>query len=86
MIKSTCSNLSFSEPEPHHQQNLEEAMGILLQLLLKNGFCIAVFAWGAVSLPPEMEPRLRDLIGRKISILKYEGKYLIRDREAENAA
>jgi hypothetical protein len=88
MIKSTRSNLNVSETAPHHLQECEEARDHLIRVFMAQGFCIAVFKFGAVCLPPEMEPRIRNLVGRKCAILRLDGKFHIRnlDEEAENAA
>jgi hypothetical protein len=64
---------------------LEEAVGILHQVTESEGFAIAVFAWGAISLPGEMSTRLRELINRKIAVLRLDG-YHLRDLEAEDHA
>jgi len=70
---------SVSESEPHFQQELEESRGVLLRVYPKDGFCIAVYNFGAVALPLELEARLRELIGRKIGILRLDGEFRIRE-------
>lgn len=50
--------------EAHRLQELEEARGQLLRVFAKDGFCIAVFAWGCCSFPEEMEPQLREMGAR----------------------
>ncbi|OPX73960.1 MAG: hypothetical protein A4E48_02354 [Methanosaeta sp. PtaU1.Bin060] len=74
----------ISDPEPHHPQNLDEVRGIPLRVYVKDGFCIAVFAWGAISLPSELEARLRELVGHNIACLRFDGKFHIRDLDQES--
>jgi hypothetical protein len=69
--------------ESHLQKELEVSRGILLRVREVQGFSIAVFNWGAVAFPPEMEEQLRKLIGRKIAILKLDGRFHVRDLEME---
>jgi hypothetical protein len=84
MIKSTCSNLNLSDPEPHHLQELEEARDILIGVSMVQGYCVAIFKFGATSMPPEMEPKLRGLVGHRCAILRLDGKFHIRDLGAED--
>lgn len=82
-----CSEVKrLSEPGPYHLQEPEEARDHLLRVFLKDGYCIAVFRFGAVALPEEMEPKLRELVGRKCAILRIEGRFLVRDLEREEHA
>lgn len=74
---------SILEPDPYHPSNLDEERGVPLQVYAKNGFCIAVFAWGAVAFPPEMEARLCELIGRNIAILHLNGRFYVRELDGE---
>jgi len=69
---------SISDPIPHRIPEGKEAVGILLQVLELEGFAVAVFSWGAISLPGEFAARLRELIGKRISILRING-YHVRD-------
>ena len=64
---------------PHRLQEFEEAHDELLRVFLKDGFCIAVFRFGAVALPEELEPQLRELVGREIAILRLDGQYYLRE-------
>lgn len=63
----------ISEADPHRLTELEEARGQLLRILELEGQCIAVFSWGAISLPAEMTGKLQGLIGRKVGILRLAG-------------
>jgi hypothetical protein len=75
--------------EPRRLFELEEARDDLIKIIESDDQCIAVLRFGAVSLPAEMAGRLRELIGKKIAILRWtNGGYRIRDLtlEAENAA
>jgi hypothetical protein len=69
----------ISEDAPHRLQGLEEARGVLLRVHETEGQCIAVFSWGAVSLPGEMVERLREHVGREMGILRLDGKFHIRE-------
>ena len=64
--------------EAHRLQELEEARDQLLRTFLKDGFCIAIFRFGAVALPEEMEPQLREMVGREVACLRLCGKYHLR--------
>jgi len=66
--------------EAHRLGELEEACGQLLQVTEIEGFAVAVFAWGAVSLPGELAARLRGLQGKRIGILRIEGRYRVKER------
>jgi hypothetical protein len=82
MVFYSCTEFkSISEPQPHFQQELEESRGILLRVYPKDGFCIAVYNFGAVALPLELEERLRELVGKKIAILRLDGCYCVRNLE-----
>lgn len=77
---------NLSKSNPQRQQELEESRGILLKVLESEGQCIAVYDFGAVSLPGELAGRLRGFVGHKIAILHWiDGGYRIRDLEAEDA-
>lgn len=65
----------MSEPEPRRLPDGHEARDLLTDILMKDGLCIAVFQFGAVALPPELEPRLRDLVGRTVAVLRLDGSY-----------
>lgn len=84
MVFYSCTEFkSISEPQPHFQQELEESRGILLRVYPKDGFCIAVYNFGAVALPLELEERLRQFVGDRISILRFDGKFHIRNLDQE---
>lgn len=71
----------ISEAEPRRLAELEEARGELFRVFESYGQCVAVFSWGAVSLPAKMEERLRELVGKKIAILRLDGCYRVRNLE-----
>lgn len=60
---------------PRRLAELEEARDLLMRTFLKDGFCIAVFRFGAVALPEEMEPQLRELVGKQCAVLRLDGRY-----------
>jgi hypothetical protein len=64
---------------PHRLQEFEEAHDELLQVFLEDGFCIAVFRFGAVALPEETEGQLRELIGKEVGCLRLDGRYYLRE-------
>ncbi len=67
------------DAEPHRLQEREEARDQLMRTFLKDGFCIAVFRFGAVALPEEMEPKLRKMVGKEACCLRLDGKIYIRE-------
>jgi hypothetical protein len=69
---------------PHRPQNLEENRGVLLQVTEREGFAVATFSHGAISLPGDLAARLRALVGKKIGILCLDG-YYIRDLSEDHA-
>ena len=82
MVFYSCAeHKSLSEPEPRRLADCQEAHDILMRTFLKDGFCIAVFRFGAVALPEEMEPRLREMVGRECVVLRLDGHYHCRVEE-----
>lgn len=67
------------DAEAHRLQELEEARGQLLRIFESEGQYIAIFAWGAVSLPGELLRELRELVGKEVCCLRLDGKYYIRE-------
>ena len=64
---------------PRRLHEFEEGSGLLHQVTELEGFPVAVFSWGAIIFPSELEARLRELIGRKITALRLDGRYYIRE-------
>lgn len=54
---------------------LEEARGFLEEVSLLDGLTVAVFAWGSVALPPELEPELAGMVGKQCAVFRLDGKY-----------
>jgi hypothetical protein len=76
VAKEAASMSTFPpESEPRRLPECSEARGTLLSVFFKDGFAIATFAWGAVSFPEELEPKLRELIGQECAILRLDGNY-----------
>lgn len=69
----------FLEAEVRRLQEYEEARGLLIRILELEGQCVAVFEWGAVSLPSETEARLRGFVGKKVAIFRLDGQYRVRE-------
>jgi hypothetical protein len=63
---------------PHRLQELGEARGKLLRVFESEGQCVGVWAWGCCSFPEEMEPQLREMVGREVACLRLDGKYHLR--------
>ena len=63
---------------PRRLADCEEARDLLLRVFLKDGFCIAILRFGAVALPEEMEPKLREMVGKMVCVLRLDGKYHLR--------
>jgi hypothetical protein len=70
-----------------HQQGMkrldfyEEAVGVLNELTKDQGFLIARISKVILILPPEMQGKLRPLIGKRIGILRTDipqKEYLVR--------
>lgn len=55
-----------------------EARGQLLSVFCRDGFAVATFAWGAVAVAEELEPKLAALVGKECAILRLDGKYHVR--------
>ena len=70
-----------SEPRPLPDGH--EARDLLIDILMKDGLCIAVFKFGAVALPADLEPRLQKLVGREVACLRLDGEFHIRAVGAE---
>ena len=67
-----------SSQEPRPLPECSEARGQLLSVFCRDGFAVASFSWGAVAVAEELEPQLRELVGRQCAILRIEGKFLVR--------
>ena len=67
-----------SGSEPRRLPECSEARDQLLRTFLKDGFCIAIFRFGAVALPEEMEPKLAGMVGHEVACLRLDGKYHLR--------
>jgi hypothetical protein len=70
---------TVSEPSPRRLSELEEARGELLSVFCRDGFAVAGFAWGVVVFPAELEPRLREMVGKQCAILRLDGRYHCRE-------
>jgi len=79
LIFYDCIEYKSYDDTPHRIAELEEAHDLLLRVLLKDGFCIAIFRFGAVALPEEMEPRLCEMVGKEVCCLRLDGKIYIRE-------
>lgn len=76
---STSEMKNLSEPSPRPLPDCYEARDLLLRTFMKDGFCIAVFRFGAVALPEDLEPRLREMVGKEVCCLRLDHKYYIRE-------
>lgn len=57
---------------------LHEARGQLLSVFRRNGFAVVSFAWGCCAVAEELEPKLRELVGKEVACLRLDGKYYCR--------
>ena len=84
MVFYTCSEFkSISEPGPRPLLELEEARDTLLSVSESEGYCIAVFKFGAVTVPLELMDRLKEMIGKRCAVLKFDGSYRLRCLDGE---
>ena len=65
--------------EPRRLPERHVARGKLLSVLCMDGFAVANFAWGAVSLPVELEPKLRELLGLDVACFRFDGEFHLRE-------
>lgn len=64
--------------KPRQLLELEEARDILLKVSEAEGYSIANFKFGSVVLPLELIDRLKDMVGKRCTVLKFEGSYRLR--------
>ena len=64
---------------PRRLGELDEARDLLIDAFEQNGVCIAKFEFGEVALPPEMLPRLTELVGRTVAVFRLDGKFHCRE-------
>lgn len=57
----------------HRMDELEEVLGDLHSIEECDGWIIALIGKIPVLLPEEMAPRLKELVGRRIGVLRYNG-------------
>lgn len=76
LIFYDCIEYKSYDDTPHRLANCEEARDLLLRVFLKDGFCIAIFRFGAVALPEELREELAGLVGREIAILRLGGYHI----------
>ena len=72
-----------SHEAPHRLADREEARGELLRIFESDGRCIAVFSWGAISLPLDLRERLVGMVGHEIACLRLDGKIYIRGLDSD---
>lgn len=74
------------ESEPRRLSELEEQRHTLIAVQRSEGLCIAKFPNGDFIFPEELESRLRGVVGQRITVLRFENRYLVRDLEEEEHA
>lgn len=57
----------------HRMEELEDVLGELHSIEEGYGWIIALIGKIPVFLPEEMAARLKELVGRRIEVLRYEG-------------
>ena len=67
--------------EPRRLPELHEARGKLLSVFCREGFAVGSFSWGAVAFPAELEPELREMVGKECAVLRLDGRYHCRTVE-----
>lgn len=70
--------MNYSHSEGKRLSELQEARGELLSVFCRDGFAVAGFKFGAVAFPEELEPKLREHVGRECAILRLDGRYHVR--------
>jgi hypothetical protein len=83
MVSDSQTFKPISAADSHRLADLEEARGHLLAVSELEGYVVAVFSWGAISIHEEYAAKLRDLVGKKIGILSLNGIHI---RDLENHA
>ena len=63
-------------PEPRRLLEFEEARGFLESVSCRNGLAVAVFSWGSVAFPEELEPQLSGMVGRTVAVLRLDGYHV----------
>ena len=63
------------DSEPCRLSELDEARGLLESVSCWDGLTVAVFSWGSVAFPEELEPKLTGLVGRTVAVLRLDGRY-----------
>ena len=61
---------------PRRLAELDEARDLLTDILVKDGLCIAVFKFGPVAFPGELEQELRGLVGKQCAVLRLDGYHV----------
>ena len=72
------SEFKLISDSPRRLREFEEGRGNLLSVSCQDGLTVAVFSWGCIALPPELEPKLREYVGRPCAILRL-GCYHVRE-------
>ncbi len=74
MVFYSCAEYkSLLEPASNRLKENGEAVGDLLQVEGGEGFAVAKFSWGSILVPSEFANELRELVGKRVSILKMSG-------------
>ena len=62
--------------DPVRLPELSEARGYLKEITCADGLTVARFEWGSVALPPELEPRIRGMVGQTVAVLRLDGYHV----------
>ena len=73
------SEFKLISDSPRRLREFEEARGFLESVSCRDGFMVAVFSWGSIALPEELEPKLREYVGRLCTILRLDGRHHVRE-------
>jgi len=64
---------------PKRLGELEEARGHLMRVIKAEGYCVAIYDFGAVALPLELFDMLQSLVCRNVAIFRIDGGYRVRE-------
>lgn len=64
------------DSSPRRLPEQHEARDLLLDAFEREGCCIAKFKFGEVALPPEILPKLREMVGRETAVLRLDGYHI----------
>ncbi len=70
------SEFKLISDSPRRLREFEESRGFLESVSSRDGLAVASFEWGSVAFPEDLEPRLREYVGRQCAILRLDGYHI----------